>query len=834
MDVNGVVVAGETTATLPAIHTKRVDIVRVDATFRDDALAATGTATIVIGDASPHVAVAGAPVSVAYGMPTTFTASASDPDGDSVSGLRFEVAYGPAGMTVHPVTGMVNWTPQGPMFDRTLDVGWGITVDLTGAHAATGTIRVEDPTRPYPLLRTGVQIPLLGALRVGDFDDDNDTEMLLLGLRWLLEIESDGAGGYRQSWAYPFAFDSADAYSSFGAQRTMTTGDVDGDDRHEIFVTTDNGIVKLDGVERRVVASVALGPDERCTDLEYGDLDGDGGGELVCAALTRNSSERIVVYRASDLSQRIALAPAAYGTTLALGNVDADAALEIVTSGGYVIDGATTAVQWQRSGGFNRVAVGNVDGSGADEIVAMVSFGELAAFRSGVATPLFVVPSEFLDTVLVADIGGDARAEILAGGNQHGDVTAYRYNAATEMADIVFQIDNQDHGVSAFGVGDTDGDPQIEIVWGTGLSTSGPDKLVVASQNPAIAIEWTNTDPVQLTGPFVGGALARSPSDSAWPLFVTGTGEAGPSGSRLVRLDPLGDSIEISPLLGTAATSLFSRLAVDDYDADGTDEALLAGSSSFAATPTVYDFFGENVEWTPAQFEAAVQLAGGNVYGDVRDELVWLGSNGVVSVLDVATRQLIWQSEALNGARGLRLADRDGSGESEIYAITPSSLHVFMRAAAPDTFQQAASFPLAGSVVDLAAGDTDGDGRGEVFVLVNPPNPPNSPPGFVGASIVVRFDSELRPRDPLTLPWRALAIAIEPSTFARKNLLVGRTEGALPAGRLVTVDARNGAVVSESPPLIGGVGRDSAYHVDTGSGAVRLSIGTDAGMYLTR
>ena len=829
--VNGVVVAGETTATLPAIHTKRFDIVRVDATFRDDALSATGTATIMIGDALPRVAVAGAPVSVAYGMPTTFTASASDPDGDSVSGLRFEVAYGPAGMTVDPVTGMVNWTPRGPMFDRTLEVNWAVTVNLEGSHAATGTVRVEDPARPYPLLRTGIQIPRQpGALRVGDFDGDADTEILLVGLRWLLEIEADGAGGYRQSWAYPFAFGDENDSSTFGAPQTLTTGDVDGDGHHEIFAATDNRIVKLDGMQRRVVASATLRADETCSDLRHGDLDGDGAGEIVCAARLSSLSQRLVIYRASDLSERAALASGPYGTLLALGNVDADAALEIVTDGGYVIDGATTAVQWQRAGGFREVATGNVDGTGPDEIVAAESSNMLAVFRAGNLTPLISVPSELLDTVLVADIDGDARGEILAGTRQNGNVTVYRYDQGAATVGVMAQIDNQNHGVTAFGVGDTDGDAQVEIVWGTGLA-NGPNLLVVAGLHPGIEVEWINDDLEQLTGPFVGGALARSPTEPSAPLFVTRTFD---SGSRLVRLDPLDGTIRTSPALDDSSGGRYSMLAVDDYDQDGTDEALLASVGPFQASPTVYDFFTDTVEWTPAVFDGTVQLASANVYGDVRDELVWLGVNGVVSVLDVATRQLIWQSEALNGARGLRLADRDGSGESEIYAITPSSLHVFMRAAAPDTFQLADSFPLTGSVVDLTVGDADGDGRGEVFILVNPPNPPNSPPGFVGPSIVVRFDSELRPRDPLTLPWRALAIAIEPSTFARKNLLVGRAEGALPAGRLVTVDARNGAVVSESPPLIGGVGRDSAYHVDTGSGAVRLSIGTDAGMYLTR
>ena len=837
---NGTVLTAHTTATLPASETTRGDTIEVNVTFDDDGLSVSGTAVAVILDAPPRIAVAAPPPSAVYGMPTGFMASASDPDGDSVDQLRFDVAYGPAGMTVDPVTGVVSWTPAGPMFDRILDVSWGITVDVPGAHAATGTTRVEDPARSYALLSTGIQIPLLGSLRIGDFDDDGDTEMLLLGVRWLLEIEADGAGGYRQSWAYPFAFEPDDDLSTFGVLRTIATGDADGDGHYEIFVATDNRLVKLDGVERRVVSSVTLSPDESCTDLEYGDLDGDGAAELICAARFDNRSERLLVYRANDLSELTALAAAPVGarltpgsSRLALANVDADAALEIVTSGGYVIDGATTAIEWQRADGFPGVATGDIDGDGVDEIVSVVSFGELAAFRFGDATPLFTVPSEPLDIVLVTDIDGDARAEILAGGNQHGNVTAYRYDAGAGTGSIVFQIDNQEHGVSAFGTGDVDGDSQVEIVWGTGLS-SDRGLLVVAGLNPNIAVEWTNADPIQVEGPFVGGALAGSPTTAPAPLFLTRTRASGLSGARLVRVDPLDGDIEIGPVLGTTLTSVFSMLAVDDYDEDGTDEALLASIGQFDATPTVYDFFGENVEWTLAQFEPAVQLASGNVCGDPRDELVWLGENGVISVLDVETQQLVWQSPMLNGARGLKLADLDGNGEDEIIAVTPSSMQVFARAAAPDVFQQAASVSLAGDVVDLTAGDTDGDGRGEIFVLVSSPNPPNSPHGFVSPSFVAPFDAELRAREPFVLPWRARSIAIEPSAFARKNLLVGRAEGALPASRLVTIDARNGAVVSASPPLIGAISRDSVHYVEVDPGSARLSIGTEGGMYLTR
>ena len=76
---------------------------------------------------------------------------------------------------------------------------------------------------------------------------------------------------------------------------------------------------------------------------------------------------------------------------------------------------------------------------------------------------------------------------IVVGDGQWGDVTAYRYRPGTNDLEIVFQLDSQDHGVSALAVGDLDGDGNLEIAWGTGASSSGEDVFVVAGRNPQMA-----------------------------------------------------------------------------------------------------------------------------------------------------------------------------------------------------------------------------------------------------------------------------------------------------------------------------------------------------------
>jgi len=53
------------------------------------------------------------------------------------------------------------------------------------------------------------------------------------------------------------------------------------------------------------------------------------------------------------------------GTSMAIGNVDNDLALEIVTSDGFVFDGANHQNQWAYGPGFGSIIdVGDVNGDG--------------------------------------------------------------------------------------------------------------------------------------------------------------------------------------------------------------------------------------------------------------------------------------------------------------------------------------------------------------------------------------------------------------------------------------------------------------------------------------
>jgi hypothetical protein len=835
---NGTVVANRTDATLPASETTRGDTIVVLVKASDGVTTVEATASTTIIDAPPRLIVLSPPTTVAYGAPVAFTATVEDPDDDSISQLSFALAYGPAGMSVDPDTGVVSWTAGGPMFDRTMTIGWGVTVNDPSALLATGTLQVTDSTRDYPQLRFGTQIPTWPAgLSVADHDDDGDTEMLVMGQRHLFELEADGAGGYRQSWAYPFAFGAEEPYSYNSTKTALATGDVDGDGPHEIFVSAGRVITKLDGVDRRREATLRLTNEyEACADLVYTDLGNDGAAEVLCLASADywSATSRILVLRASDLSLRYEFPPGNYGRSLAVGNVDTDAALEIVTAGGYVFDGELLVNEWLYGPGFGvDVDTGDFDGNGVEEIVAAADWTAVRGYSATLKSPIWELQDGDLDSLLVADIGGDARPEILVGDGQWGDLTIYRYNTSTNALDVVDQINSQEHGVTSIGVGDVDADGQIELVWGSGMTSSGPDSFVVAGRNPTLAVEWTNADPLQLDGPFRGGALAGGPLDPRAPLFVSLRTESGYGGSRLVRVSGDGGDLEISAEIDTNWSGA-GTVDIVDYDNDGVDEAFLATNALYSGLFAVYDFFGATTEWSSGVVQSqasSLDVTHADFTGDGRADLVGLTSAGVVYIYDVYQQALFWQSTTISQSVRVIAADIDGSapgGEPEMVVVTSGYVYVYRESPPPIRFVQAATYQTNRGIIDAAVGDTDSDGDVEVVLLVG------ATQGSSGSE-VIRLNSNLQAEGSFELPWAAQTLDIESTPTPRKNLLVSRLVGSDYDSTIAIVGARSGGVVFESPPLIGSVQRGSVHYVTLpGETSPRMSIGTSAGMYLTR
>jgi hypothetical protein len=377
-------------------------------------------------------------------------------------------------------------------------------------------------------------------------------------------------------------------------------------------------------------------------------------------------------------------------------------------------------------------------------------------------------------------------------------------------------------------VGDVDGDGAKEFVWGTGLGDSGADNLVVAGFNPGISVEWTNDNPKQLDGPFVGSRLARTAPGVSSLLFAVPRTNSGCDGMRLLALDPVTGLFRSSAEVGSNWSQV-GALDVADYDLDGVDEVFLATANLYDGYFVAYDFSAGVAEWTsPANIGNGSAVTHADLNGDGYPDLVAITRDGYVHAYDVKHQTLIWKSTGLGSGVSVAAADLDGDGIPEIVAASSTGVTVFEKAAPPYGYLVRSSVALS-NAKDLVVADLDGDSTPEIYVLTGSYGSPSS---------VTRLDASLQILGSFSLGVSASSLHVEDLPFARKNLVVSVGElgyNASTRPRLQAVDPRTGAEIWRSPVLWGAVPTRSLSYVDLDqNGHPHIAFGTTYGMYLTR
>jgi hypothetical protein len=813
---DGVPIPGQSSQLLPhAAHAKGQQITAV-VHVSDGEAVTSATASVTIADTAPVVVAPTTYDAVPYGDTLTFAVTASDVDGDSIG--QFVLSYGPAGMTLDPTTGRVSWPVRGPAFDTAVAMSYGVTLDRSNAPIASGTVWLSAPDREKPLLTTGLEAPVRSGIVAGDFDGDGDIGLLVAGEHVVYELEWTGTG-LRQSWVYPLPFDQPPA--------ALAAADVDGDGRHEIFIGHGHSLTKLDGVARRPQAMINTG-DYETRDLEIADLDHDGNLDVVAIASLHGSADpaagaRVIRFGAKGFGPFLDY-PVEQGSAIAIGNVDNDAELEIVTNSGYVFDVFNWLNHWRHPTPFGwEIDVGDLDGNGIDEIVASVDDGSLRAYDGVTHTATWTVANVNTNAVVIADVAGDADKEVVIGDGIGGSGLVKVYAQTAPNAVVLVDASNAvGDDVPAIVTGDIDTDGDVELIFGSSM----PEPSLTIAGGTPLAIEWTTADLSYgaLLGPYFGGELARQPNGPPVVLFATTRSAVG--GARVIGMTVTTGDLTIGSGLGAPSNGNLA-LTVADYDNDGTHEALLASSSGGTAYHRAYDFFGDNVEWgaTFASTLNGVAVAHGNLTGDTRAELVSIDEDGVVRGYEIGTNTLFWTSPMLTNGRDVAIAELNGGGWPEVVVAAADRVRVFSRdggASYAQTRSNASSLP---GLRDIEVGDVDGDGVVEIFALYGLE-------GAVPPTSVQRLDATLSVQGGFDY-WRwARELTLERSSFARKNLVLVET---IEGDQIVVVDSDSGHEIWESPTLLGSIARDGVHFIDVGGdGTLRISVATSLGLYLTR
>ncbi len=822
---NGTLVTSQTTDTFPANLTTRNDVIAAKVIATDGVQESSIEATTTILDSAATLSATSPPATLDYGDTASFQLTVADADGDALPSV--EVAYGPAGFAISN-QGRATWTADGPLFDRETDFSWGVRLIGNDPSLLTGTISVKDANRAYPLLRTGVQIPVQhDGLQIGDFDNNGSKEVLV-GSPFSIYILAKTGTTYRQTWAYPFEVAESGSDAATGS---VAARDVTGDGRQEIFFSKGDILVRLDGVDRRE----RVRSRRRCIALELADMDGNGNPELVCLQLSAQYTDigRVSVLDPVTLAEIWSTFEVTLGRSISIDNVDGDAALEIVTSGGYVFDGATHQNQWAYSTRFGTaVDTGDMDGDGIAEIIGIEQWGTVRAYDAVAKSPLWEYLPAYPDLgeILIADADGDGDVEAIVGNGQWGNVTGVGYNRSSHQPELLWQISSQDHGVTSFAVGDIDGLAGNEIVWGSGASSSGRDKFVVAGFTPGLNIKWQSTPDPQLDLGFIGGQLARVGAGAKRLAYLVPRTNSGYDGARVVLLDPLNGQYSVSPEIGTNWGGS-GGLSVVDHDQDGIDEVFIGSANLYNGFFASYDPASNAVEWMSPDVGSMSPrvVAHADITGDGRADLIGGTSDGYVYVYDIHQQTLSWKSTQLQGGIiDIVPRDLDSDGRPELIILTYDRVIVYGRNSWTAPFLERGSRYTNQNNVDLLVADLDGNSTPEFYVLQS---------AYNGNSTIRAFGAALEELATYTLPNEAAAMAVEDSNHGRKNLAVAvRTSGPFFNGTEVwAIDPRSGVEIWRSPKLSGAPQANSIGYLDAdGNGKLEISLGTSNGMYLTR
>jgi uncharacterized repeat protein (TIGR01451 family) len=506
------------------------------------------------------------------------------------------------------------------------------------------------------------------------------------------------------------------------------------------------------------------------TGLHVVDLDADGDREIVAAAASGYYELRYwyIASRRPDGSYEQDWSSDEYPdpiTSLAVAQVDGDAALEVVLgSGGQVLvyDGATRQLQYSWASpalAVTGLTVADVDGDGVREAVfcdddfytdtlyvytLATGTQELAAPGYGCRdlavgnvdadpSPEIVIAQDwdtgfvidgtthalqwanafgFGDRVALGDVDGDGRIEIVAGTVGRGIGI---FDAELQSLERTLPIDLY---VDALEVLDVEGDGPLEIVY-------GDDQwgLVHVHSGQTLALKWEVENPEHGVTGIAFGNLDADPAQE----LVWGSGYTSSGPDFLYVVDA---ATRLTEWTSLDLDGPFRALSFGDVDADGRSE-ILYGNLALATWGSgpwfVRDALTKALEYqspVPDDFfdlDGLWRIANADVDADPQQEIVTTRIDEATGVRELAcydglTHAVQWHVPVPLDADlvGLRAANVDGDPAVELVLSTIDPLRVFVLSAASGAVEWESPSFQSWEPALLRIGNVDADPQPEI------------------------------------------------------------------------------------------------------------------------
>lgn len=482
---------------------------------------------------------------------------------------------------------------------------------------------------------------------------------------WQVVCHNSATGNYDQLFV-------SQTYSA--PIKRIALGNVGGDSQEKIAVMLEDGRIYLyDSGTRTELGHIRTGING-LEGFSLTDLDGDGSAELIVTT----ANDLFLFDREGTLLWQVS---GAGGYDVVVGQMDNDPALEIVATRGRVVDAATHSTQWTFTGYASQLRLAPLPGSSYQQLIV----------AQGTNVNVYDVATQLLrwtvhltygyGPVEIADADGDNIPEVIVADGPFAPI---------QVRDLLTQAlkwttDNPEYGITNIAVGDVDNDGEVDLLWGSGWDSTGPDYLCIASTTGGHAIKWQNID---LVGPFAGPAIGDLDGDGQPELVSCSyASDGGNKGGRILVFDlasltlrGMSEPIVIDPSAGVR------DLKLRDLDGDGHLEIVLATDRTQCGLIKIYSFDSSNaftLQWTntscisgsPFTFVEVADLDNNGIPEVITgNSVASTGTAGVcIYIYDYPSPQNPWRSlrlaPAFEALTGLVVEDLDGNGSKEIAAL---------------------------------------------------------------------------------------------------------------------------------------------------------------------
>ena len=482
-----------------------------------------------------------------------------------------------------------------------------------------------------------------------DLDANGDDEVIMgLGsAQWGIADYDAAKHEYRMLWKSP--------QTGLAALRLVEFGNT-----KYVWASRGDSIDVYDALTRAVLTHITLPAGVSVFSFDFADGNNDGDPDVVALGIDRILFFDPITFA---LESQVPVGAQAF----AIGNVDADPAREIVLNDGRVIvvTGSNYTLQYQHPTQFGwRLALGDVDADGRDELFAADSWQLIQAWDLDVpASKWQHTTSHDIAALRLYDVTGDGVPELLYGDGQWGAIHALNAQTHAEL----WTANNPDHGVTDIGVFDADDDGQLELLWGAGATSSGPDYMYVVSVATR-AVEFQSYD---IASYYTALDVGDVDNDGRAELVVASfESESGYADGVLLIFDAITHELEYrsgTSLFGGIAWEGVQQLRIANVDADAQPEILVATSQTYDGRLFVIDGLTRAVEnvWPFGFGEPLSQVAVADVDGDgLKDAVVanyraHSGATGdYLQVINPRDGASLWKSQALSGyIRSVQVTD---------------------------------------------------------------------------------------------------------------------------------------------------------------------------------